>query len=73
MDLPVPAKRIVGRDVVYLPPFAATAASITPDPETGIGSWSDDELEHPLTEGMRPDHRRLPGVPLAAITSVNFL
>jgi hypothetical protein len=56
-----------------LPPFVATAANITPDPETGIGSWRDDELKHALTEGMRPDHRRLPGVPLAAITSVNFL
>ena len=54
------------------PAFIATASNITPDPETGIGSWSDAEIKRALTEGMRPDHGQLSGVPLAAIMPANF-
>ncbi|MGZ5872002.1 MAG: c-type cytochrome [Bradyrhizobium sp.] len=54
------------------PGFVATAPNITPDPETGIGSWSDAEIKRALVEGTRPDHGRLPGVPLAAIMPANF-
>jgi mono/diheme cytochrome c family protein len=31
------------------------AANITPDPETGIGTWSDGELVRSLREGLDPD------------------
>jgi mono/diheme cytochrome c family protein len=54
------------------PAFVATAPNITPDPETGIGSWSDAEIKRALVEGMRPNHGRLAGVPLAAIMPANF-
>jgi hypothetical protein len=54
------------------PAFTATAPNITPDRETGIGSWSDAEIKHALVEGMRPNHGRLAGVPLAAIMPANF-
>jgi mono/diheme cytochrome c family protein len=54
------------------PAFIATASNITPDAETGIGSWSDAEIKRALMEGMRPDHGRLAGVPLAAIMPANF-
>jgi mono/diheme cytochrome c family protein len=54
------------------PAFVATAPNITPDVETGIGSWSDAEIKRALVEGMRPDHGRLAGVPLAAIMPANF-
>src|SRR6201994_3132541 len=54
------------------PAFIATASNITPDPETGIGKWSDDEIKRALTEGQRPNHHRLAGVPLAAIMPANF-
>jgi mono/diheme cytochrome c family protein len=54
------------------PAFIATAPNITPDVETGIGSWSDAEIKRALIEGMRPDHGRLAGVPLAAIMPANF-
>jgi mono/diheme cytochrome c family protein len=54
------------------PAFVATASNITPDPETGIGKWSDAEIKRALIEGMRPDHGHLPGVPLAAIMPANF-
>src|SRR5258708_16017554 len=54
------------------PAFIATAPNITPDIETGIGSWSDAEIKRALVQGMRPDHGRLAGVPLAAISRANF-
>jgi mono/diheme cytochrome c family protein len=54
------------------PAFVATAPNITPDVETGIGSWSDAEIKRALIEGIRPDHGRNAGVPLAAIMPANF-
>jgi mono/diheme cytochrome c family protein len=54
------------------PVFIVTAPNITPDVETGIGSWSDAEIKHALVEGIRPGHGHLAGVPLAAIMPANF-
>ena len=54
------------------PAFVATAPNITPDVETGLGSWSDAEIKRALVEGMRPDHGDFAGVPLAAIMPANF-
>ena len=54
------------------PGFVATAPNITPDRETGIGSWSDAEIKRALVEGMRPDHGHFAGVALAAIMPANF-
>jgi mono/diheme cytochrome c family protein len=65
-------KALSGGRTFTTPAFVATASNITPDPETGIGSWSDAEIKRALIEGMRPDHGRLPGVPLAAIMPANF-
>lgn len=36
-------------------PENAIVANITPDPQTGIGSWSDDEVVDYLQTGLRPD------------------
>jgi hypothetical protein len=44
------------------PPFDVTAGNITPDPETGIGSWSVEDIKKMLTTGVRPN-----GVPLAPV------
>jgi mono/diheme cytochrome c family protein len=54
------------------PGFIATAPNITPDVDTGIGSWSDAEIRRALVEGLRPDHGHLAGAPLAAIMPANF-
>src|SRR5262252_4075497 len=35
-------------------PFDVTASNITPDLETGIGSWKDDDIKKALREGVRP-------------------
>jgi mono/diheme cytochrome c family protein len=66
-------KALSGGDLIFdTPAFIATAPNITPDVETGIGSWSDAEIKRALVEGMRPNHGRLAGVPLAAIMPANF-
>lgn len=69
---PVAEKALSGGTTFTTPAFVATAPNITPDVETGIGSWSDAELRRALIEGMRPDHGHLSGVPLAAIMPANF-
>ena len=35
--------------------FTAFPSNITPDPETGIGRWTDDQLIAAIREGVRPD------------------
>src|SRR5262245_34453579 len=34
--------------------YTVRGANITSDPETGIGSWSEADIKHALTEGVRP-------------------
>jgi len=49
------------------PPFDVTASNITPDKDTGIGSWSDAELKTFLRTGVRPN-----GVPVAVVMPTAF-
>jgi mono/diheme cytochrome c family protein len=47
-----------------LPDFAKPGAltvsrNITPDPESGIGKWSDAEIKRAITAGVRPDGTKL--------------
>ena len=49
------------------PPFKVTASNLTPDKETGIGSWSEADIRKALVEGVRPN-----GVPLAAVMPTGF-
>ena len=65
-------KALSGGRVFSTPAFVATTSNITPDVETGIGSWTDAEIKRALIEGIRPEHHHLPGVPLAAIMPANF-
>src|ERR1700759_5507829 len=37
------------------PPFKVTASNITPDKETGIGSWTDAQIKTALRKGERPN------------------
>jgi len=43
------------------------APNITPDPETGAGSWSDDQLARAIREGVSHEGRAL--VPMATCSS----
>jgi mono/diheme cytochrome c family protein len=66
-------KTLSGGGVQFTTPaFIASAPNITPDTETGIGSWSDAEIKRALIEGIRPDHGSNAGAPLAAIMTANF-
>ena len=49
------------------PPFDVTASNITSDRETGIGSWSVDDIKKFLTTGVRPN-----GVPVANVMPTGF-
>ena len=41
------------------PPFDVTGSNLTPDPETGLGKWSDADIKRAITQGMRKDGSRL--------------
>jgi mono/diheme cytochrome c family protein len=49
------------------PPFDVTAPNITPDPETGIGKWSEADIKKALQDGVRPN-----GIPLAEVMPTGF-
>jgi len=46
---------LAGGFVIEEPAFRAYAPNITPDEETGIGSWTDEEIIRAVREGIRPD------------------
>jgi mono/diheme cytochrome c family protein len=52
--------------------FRVKGANITPDPDSGIGTWSESDLKRALIEGVRPDHARLGAVPLVPQMPYNF-
>lgn len=45
--------------ITLAPGATVMTANITQDPETGIGKWSDADIKKALTQGIRPDGRRL--------------
>ena len=49
------------------PPFKVTASNIAPDPETGVGKWTDAQIKTLLRKGTRPD-----GVSVAPIMPTGF-
>lgn len=52
---PLPGKMLAGGNLFDEPPFTAYGRNITPDPETGVGRWSDAQLIRAIREGIRPD------------------
>ncbi|MDD2917785.1 cytochrome c [Rhodoferax sp.] len=70
---PIAGKELSGGGLSFNAPFfAGTASNITPDKETGIGNWSNDEIKRAITQGARPDHGRLANMPLAPVMWVAF-
>jgi len=69
---PIAGRELAGGGIaIDIPPFAAVAPNITPDRETGIGSWSDAEIARAITHGERPARGPLAGKPLVVMAS-NF-
>jgi len=52
---PDPTKNLAGAFVIEEPVFKAYAQNITPDMETGIGKWSEDDIVKAIRTGQRPD------------------
>lgn len=44
------------------PPFKVTAPNITPDKETGIGSWKREEIAELILTGTKPDFDNVEGL-----------
>jgi len=56
---PVMSKYLAGGQPYEGPWGIVYGGNITPDKETGIGSWTEDEIKRALTTGVRKDGRRL--------------
>ena len=52
---PDDSREMAGGNPIEEEPFDAYPSNITPDPETGIGTWSDAEIVTAIREGRRPD------------------
>lgn len=52
---PIAGQELAGRLVEDIEPFTAYAPNITPDEETGIGGWTDEEIITAIREGKRRD------------------
>lgn len=51
----IPGMEYAGNFVIEEPGFRAYAPNISPDPETGIGEWTDQEIERAIREGIDRD------------------
>ena len=54
-DGPLPGMELAGGLVIEAPELTVSTPNITPDVETGIGGWSDEEIVTAIREGRRPD------------------
>jgi mono/diheme cytochrome c family protein len=69
---PIASRNLGGGLAFSIPPFAGVASNITPDRETGIGAWSDDEIKRAIVNGVRPSQGRLPNTHLAVLMATPF-
>lgn len=68
---PVSGKYLAGGDIIKHEDFTAAVPNITPDPETGIGKWTDAQIAQGLREGRRPDGSLIgPAMPFQSYRSL---
>jgi hypothetical protein len=69
---PVAGRELSGGGISFdAPPFSGTAANITPDPATGIGSWTDEEIERAMPPGLgRDGHTMRPPMACASYAGI---
>jgi len=70
---PIAGRNLGGGVTFSVPPFAGAASNITPDRETGIGSWSDADIKRAIVEGKRPNYGRLANTELAVVMPTSFI
>jgi len=65
-------KPFAGGRAIETPFGNITTPNITPDSETGIGAWTDDQFVRAVRDGIRPDGGRLyPAMPFTAYTKMS--
>lgn len=69
---PIASRNLGGGLSFSPPPFVGVASNITPDHETGIGAWSDDDIKRAIVQGVRPNHGRLANTHLAVVMATSF-
>src|SRR5579863_7672717 len=65
------SRTLAGSDVGFAIPGAGVfvGRNLTPDKETGLGAWTDDQIISAFTAGVRPDGSRLaPIMPYAGLS-----
>src|SRR5689334_7585401 len=66
------AKPFAGGRPIETPFGMIVSANITPDRETGIGNWTDEQFDNAVRHGKRPDGSRLyPAMPYTAYTKMS--
>jgi len=71
-DGPVPGKEFAGQLVLKVKAFTAYAPNITPDIETGIGSWTDEQIIAAIRQGRRPDGTMIgPPMPIESYRDIS--
>jgi len=62
----IPGMELAGGVTFEDEPFTAVSPNITPDPQTGIGKWTDAQIIAAIREGRRPDGSIIgPPMPIA--------
>jgi len=70
--VPGAGKPFAGNRPIETPFGNITSSNITPDGDTGISSWSDDQFDAAVRKGVRPDGSRLyPAMPYTAYTRMS--
>jgi mono/diheme cytochrome c family protein len=71
-DGPLPGMELAGGLLLEDEAFTAYGANLTPDVETGIGAWSDEEIVTAIREGRRPDGSMIgPLMPIALYRDIS--
>jgi mono/diheme cytochrome c family protein len=69
---PTDKRPFAGGRPIETPFGIVLSANITPDPQTGIGNWSDEEFDAAVRRGRMPDGRRLyPAMPYGYFTRMS--
>jgi mono/diheme cytochrome c family protein len=70
--VPNGGQRFAGGRPIETPFGNITSANITPDQDTGIGAWTDEQFENAVRKGIRPDGSRLyPAMPFNDYTKMS--
>jgi mono/diheme cytochrome c family protein len=70
--VPDTGKPFAGGRAIETPFGNIVAPNITPDRDTGIGAWTDDEFDDAVRRGIRPNGARLyPAMPYTAYTKMS--